>query len=113
VTWVTRTRARRRRRFFPGRQGVSSLALEGPWGGAPRMRRETRVANIDVAAWLGDLGLAQYQEAFARNAVDAEVVFELTADDLKDLGVEAVGHRRRLLAAIAALRRDKIIPEEA
>src|SRR5215470_5535233 len=68
---------------------------------------------VDVAAWLGQLGLAQYQVAFARNAVDAEVVVELTADDLKDLGVEAVGHRRKLLAAIAALRRDRSIPEPA
>ena len=71
------------------------------------------MAKIDVAAWLQDLGLAQYQEAFARNAVDAEVLLELTADDLKDLGVEAIGHRRKLLAATAALRRDKIIPEKA
>jgi class 3 adenylate cyclase/predicted ATPase len=71
------------------------------------------VAKIDVAAWLQDLGLAQYQEAFARNAVDSEVLFELTADDLKDLGIEAVGHRRKLLAAIAVLRRDKITPEAA
>jgi class 3 adenylate cyclase len=68
---------------------------------------------VDVAAWLGELGLTQYQEAFVRNAVDAEVLVELTADDLKDLGVEAVGHRRKLLAAIAALRRDKTIPEAA
>jgi class 3 adenylate cyclase len=68
---------------------------------------------VDVAAWLQDLGLARYQEAFARNAVDAEVLLELTAEDLKDLGVEAVGRRRKLLAAIAAMRRDKIPAEEA
>src|SRR5262249_21518026 len=78
-----------------------------------RPLRRPQVAKMDVAAWLEDLGLAQYQEAFARNAVDAEIVVELTADDLKDLGVEAVGHRRKLLAAIAALRSVKIIPAEA
>ena len=60
---------------------------------------------IDVGAWLQGLGLTKYLEAFEKNAIDADVLFELTADDLKDLGVEAVGHRRKLLAAIAALRR--------
>jgi predicted ATPase/class 3 adenylate cyclase len=58
---------------------------------------------MDVAAWLGGLGLEQYAPAFRDNAVDGEVLRELTADDLKDLGVTLVGHRRKLLAAIAAL----------
>jgi class 3 adenylate cyclase len=58
---------------------------------------------MDVAAWLSGLGLEQYGPAFRDNAVDGEVLRELTADDLKDLGVTLVGHRRKLLAAIAAL----------
>src|SRR5438067_1222988 len=58
---------------------------------------------MDVAAWLRGLGLEQYAPTFQDNAVDGEVVRELTADDLKDLGVTLVGHRRKLLAAIAAL----------
>jgi class 3 adenylate cyclase len=58
----------------------------------------------DIAVWLRGLGLGQYQEAFAKNSVDAEVLLELTAEDLKELGVEQVGHRRKILAAIAALR---------
>src|ERR1700730_4639336 len=58
---------------------------------------------MDVAAWLRGLGLEQYAPAFRDNAVDGEVLRELTADDLKDLGVTLVGHRRKLLAAIAAL----------
>src|SRR6478735_7210106 len=61
---------------------------------------------IDVAQWLRELGLAQYEEAFRRNAIDARVLPELTADDLKDLGVIAVGHRRLLLNAISAFRTD-------
>src|SRR5215467_8486824 len=48
--------------------------------------------------------MQQYEEAFRDNAIDAAVFPELTADDLKDLGVSLVGHRRKLLAAIAALR---------
>jgi hypothetical protein len=62
--------------------------------------------NVDIAAWLHGLGLQQYAQAFCDNAVDASVLPELTADDLKDLGVNLVGHRRKLLAAIAALRLD-------
>src|SRR5438034_7872774 len=59
---------------------------------------------MDVAAWLRELGLEQYAPAFHDNAVDGEVLRELTADDLKDLGVSLVGHRRKLLAAIARLQ---------
>jgi class 3 adenylate cyclase len=50
--------------------------------------------------------MQQYERAFRDNAIDATVLPELTADDLKDLGVSLVGHRRKLLAAIAALRSD-------
>jgi hypothetical protein len=58
---------------------------------------------MDVAAWLRGLGLQRYEAAFRDNAVDAEVLPELTADDLVSIGVTSVGHRRKLLAAIAAL----------
>jgi class 3 adenylate cyclase/tetratricopeptide (TPR) repeat protein len=59
---------------------------------------------MDVAAWLRGLGLEQYAPAFRANDVDDEVLPELTADDLIGLGVTSIGHRRKLLAAIAALR---------
>ncbi len=59
---------------------------------------------MDIAAWLYSLGMQQYERAFRDNAIDGAVLPELTADDLKELGVSLVGHRRRLLAAIAALR---------
>jgi class 3 adenylate cyclase/tetratricopeptide (TPR) repeat protein len=58
---------------------------------------------VDVATWLHSLGLQQYEAAFRDNAIDETVLPSLTADDLKDLGVSLVGHRRRLLDAIAAL----------
>jgi class 3 adenylate cyclase/energy-coupling factor transporter ATP-binding protein EcfA2 len=58
---------------------------------------------VDIAAWLRGLGLEQYEAAFRANAIDASVLPRLTAEDLKDLGVTLVGHRRRLLDAIAAL----------
>jgi class 3 adenylate cyclase/predicted ATPase len=58
---------------------------------------------MDVAAWLRGLGLERYVPAFRDNDVDGEVLPELTADDLISIGVTSVGHRRKLLAAIAAL----------
>jgi hypothetical protein len=58
---------------------------------------------LDIGIWLRGLGLARYEAAFRDNDVDAEVLPALTADDLIGLGVTSIGHRRRLLAAIAAL----------
>jgi hypothetical protein len=59
---------------------------------------------MDIGAWLRGLGLEQYEHAFRDNAIDGEILPKLTADDLKDIGVTAVGHRRKLLEAIAALQ---------
>jgi class 3 adenylate cyclase len=59
---------------------------------------------MDVGEWLRGLGLEQYEPAFRENRIGADLVPSLTADDLKDLGISAVGDRRRLLDAIAALR---------
>jgi len=59
---------------------------------------------VNIAAWLRKLGLDQYERAFLDNAIDADVLPTLTADDLKDIGVTVVGHRRKLLNAIATLR---------
>jgi len=58
---------------------------------------------MDVAAWLQDLGLERYVPAFRDNDIDAEVLPKLTAEDLISLGVTSVGHRRKLLDAIASL----------
>ena len=77
------------------------LLLSSSMRGLPLLGAEDH--RMDVAAWLSGLGLEQYGPAFRDNAVDGEVLRELTADDLKDLGVTLVGHRRKLLAAIAAL----------
>jgi class 3 adenylate cyclase/tetratricopeptide (TPR) repeat protein len=58
---------------------------------------------VDVAAWLRSLGLEHYAEAFRANDINADVLPELTAEDLIGLGVTSIGHRRKLLAAIADL----------
>src|SRR5262249_47590208 len=67
-------------------------------------------APMDVGEWLRGLGLTQYERAFRDNNIDGEVVRRLTADDLRDLGVASVGHRRRLLDALGALGEKK--PDE-
>ena len=58
---------------------------------------------MDVAAWLQDLGLERYVPAFRDNDIDAEVLPKLTAEDLSSIGVTSIGHRRKLLDAIASL----------
>ena len=60
--------------------------------------------SLDVSEWLRGLGLEQYALAFLNNEIDAEVLQNLTAEDFRDIGVTLIGHRRRLLDAIAALR---------
>ena len=59
---------------------------------------------MDIAGWLRSLGLEQYEPAFRENHVDETVLPNLTVEDLKDLNVGSIGHRRKLLEAIALLR---------
>jgi hypothetical protein len=87
--------------------GISALLLAGRRAeeyARPLLGAEDH--RMDVAAWLQSLGLERYASAFRHNDVDAEVLPELTADDLIGLGVTSIGHRRKLLAAIAALGTD-------
>src|SRR6516225_1946986 len=60
-------------------------------------------AAMDVGGWLRGLGLGQFETNFRDNKIDADLLLRLTNDDLKDIGVSALGDRRRLLDAIAAL----------
>ena len=55
-----------------------------------------------IAEWLASIGLSEYAQRFAENAIDLSVVRDLTEQDLKDLGV-LLGHRRKILRAIAEL----------
>src|SRR5262249_28670892 len=59
---------------------------------------------MDIVVWLRSLGLGKYEAAFRENEITEKVLPNLTPEDLKDLGVTIVGHRRTLLDAIAALR---------
>jgi hypothetical protein len=55
-----------------------------------------------IAEWLASIGLSEYAQPFAENAIDLSVVRDLTEQDLKDLEV-LLGHRRKILRAIAEL----------
>jgi SAM domain (Sterile alpha motif) len=56
----------------------------------------------EIADWLTRLGLPEYADAFAENGIDVSVLPHLTDQDLKDIGV-LLGHRRKILAAVAEL----------
>ena len=92
-------------RFDRGGQGRdlsrlhSGQAMLGPKNGARRLNGRTRV---DIAPWLRGLGLGQYEAVFRGNAIDAEVLPELTDEHLREMGLP-LGHRLKLLKAIAAL----------
>ena len=60
-------------------------------------------AGMDIAAWLDRLGLEIHAAAFAQNGIDAELLADLNNEDLKDLGIEKLADRKRLLHAIADL----------
>src|SRR5262249_53646496 len=63
-----------------------------------------RVQMPEIGDWLKALGLSEYTARFAENGIDVSVLCHLTDQDLKDIGV-LLGHRRKLLAAIAELGR--------
>src|SRR6516164_7410571 len=80
------------------------------WGRIGRASRylssrseEPGTGEVDIPVWLRGLGLEQYAPAFRDNEIDGEVLRRLTGEDLRELGVASVGHRRRLLDAVAAL----------
>jgi hypothetical protein len=65
--------------------------------------------------WLRSLGLGKYEAVFRENDIDETVLPSLTEEHLKQLGVASLGHRVKLLEAIAALRNDgsgKAIPAD-
>jgi predicted ATPase/class 3 adenylate cyclase len=69
-------------------------------------------ATMDVGEWLRALGLGQYESAFRKNEIDADILPELTDSDLEKLGVP-LGHRKRLLKAIAGLGGAASAPQPA
>ena len=67
-------------------------------------------AMQQIADWLKELGMAEYTERFAENHIDTGVLCDLTDQDLKDLGVVSIGHRRKMLRAISELAEAGTVP---
>src|SRR6266568_189956 len=61
-------------------------------------------AMQQIADWLKALGLEQYADCFAENDIDFSILHDLTDQDFKEIGVQSLGHRRKLLRAIADLK---------
>jgi class 3 adenylate cyclase/predicted ATPase len=74
------------------------LAAKSRFEHLPGMR-----SAVDIGSWLHGLGLERYEPAFRNNAIDAEILLELTESDLEKLGV-LLGHRKRMLRAIDEIR---------
>jgi hypothetical protein len=72
-------------------------------------RRHSHLLNDGVKGWLQGLGLSKYAEQFEEHEVDQEVLPLLTFDDLKEMGVMAVGSRRKLFDAIQQLARSLML----
>ncbi|MEK1886192.1 MAG: AAA family ATPase [Phyllobacterium sp.] len=68
---------------------------------------------MDIGLWLRNLGLQSYEQAFRDNGVDLDVLPRLTAADLKEIGVAAVGHRRKILDAVGELTATRAFPDRA
>jgi class 3 adenylate cyclase/predicted ATPase len=83
---------------------MSSLIRRFLGAGGASGRLGAKDGHMEIAEWLRGLGLERYEAAFRDNEIDWQVLPSLTADDLKEIGIAAVGHRRRLLEAIASLR---------
>jgi class 3 adenylate cyclase/predicted ATPase len=66
----------------------------------------------DIGEWLEQLGLGEYAEAFAKNRIKFDHLADLNEDDLRELGVVAMGDRKMLSRAIAALADDSVEPGE-
>ena len=60
-----------------------------------------------IADWLKKVGMAEYAERFADNDIDFSILGDLTDHHLKDLGVASLGHRLKILRAIAELDRQE------
>ena len=70
-----------------------------------------RELEMDIGTWLAGLGLGQYEATFRENAIDADVLPELTEQHLSEIGV-ALGHRLKILRAIRELGRDGAKPSD-
>ena len=82
----------------------SSKAPKPKRNNAPKAATHRSSATRQLSEWLETLGLGQYAQHFAENDITFSILSDLTDQDLKELGVASLGHRRELLRAIAEIR---------
>ena len=58
---------------------------------------------MDIELWLNNLDLSEYISVFKEESIDMEVLLELTSDDLKEIGISKLGHRKIILKAISEI----------
>src|SRR5271156_598828 len=80
--------------------GLRNVHSDGFVGYVDPVRRNGCAPMQQIADWLGKLGLGQYAQGFAENDINFAVLPHLSDQDLKELGVSSLGHRRLLLRAI-------------
>jgi len=66
--------------------------------------------NLDIEGWLRGMGLAQYVDLFRANDINGQLLVRLTGDDLKEIGIASLGHRKMLMEAIAAISAEPEAP---
>jgi hypothetical protein len=94
-------------KFDPG-SAFRTSAMDRARGLSDHPRLAGRETVMDVSEWLRGLDLGQYEALFRQNDIDADVLSELTESDFAQLGI-SLGHRKRLLRAIAALATPPVI----
>ena len=105
-------KGQRRRTFRPKAPKVSTSRVS-----AAVLQEQVVARNCDgsatrgAAEWLKSIGLGEYAQRFADNAIDLSTLRDLTDEDLKELGV-LLGHRRKMLRAIAELDESALAPAE-
>jgi len=71
------------------------------------MTSPTGIPSFDIRTWLEGLGFGAYAEAFIAQDIDLEALLVLTQEDLKECGMTSMGHRKKLLLAIQALKEER------
>ena len=89
---------------------VAVLLLPLPVSCQPRV---SEMSPSDVSRWLSSLSLPQYAQLFTSHAIDGSSLSQLSADDLQQLGIAALGHRKKILKAIADLQQTSQSPPPA
>ena len=59
---------------------------------------------MSIENWLENLDLSEYIDVFKKESIDIDILSELTSDDLKEIGVVKLGHRKIILKAISELQ---------